>query len=279
MNETTELLTAEERRRARGRAYYWAHRDQICQRQRENYRSIDKAAHAARVRKYRQEHHERNLEIQRAYRANHRERIQELNRLYHERHREEQNASRRKYWQEHREELLKKKRIYNATHKEQRKAYLAAHPEKAEAYRAARREKKQEYYRRNRYKLCKQKLETDCYRSMTDIQQRCPEKVEQYMQRWPFEHFADRRIKGQLRWWNIKPQHRLYDDCYDAGMLAYLYSIHRCALMGYQHVEQYTAKMIKIMVICALHVGRGPGEQCSMENLQISLPEPDGFAL
>ena len=40
-------------------------------------------------------------------------------------------------------------------------------------------------------------------------------------------------------------------DCYDAGMLAYLYSVHRCAYMGYAHIEAYTAKMIRIYLICA----------------------------
>lgn len=42
-----------------------------------------------------------------------------------------------------------------------------------------------------------------------------------------------------------------YADCYDAGMLAYLYSVHRCAYMGYAHIEAYTAKMIRIYLICA----------------------------
>ena len=40
-------------------------------------------------------------------------------------------------------------------------------------------------------------------------------------------------------------------DCYDAGMLAYLYSVHRRAYMGYAHIEAYTAKMIRIYLICA----------------------------
>lgn len=37
-------------------------------------------------------------------------------------------------------------------------------------------------------------------------------------------------------------------------MLAYLYSIHRCAFMSYNHVAAYIKKMIKIYIICALVV-------------------------
>lgn len=49
----------------------------------------------------------------------------------------------------------------------------------------------------------------------------------------------------------IFPAQAHYADCYDAGMLAYLYSVHRCAYMGYAHIEAYTAKMIRIYLICA----------------------------
>ena len=48
----------------------------------------------------------------------------------------------------------------------------------------------------------------------------------------------------------IFPAQAHYADCYDAGMLAYLYSVHRCAYMGYAHIEAYTAKMIRIYLIC-----------------------------
>lgn len=44
------------------------------------------------------------------------------------------------------------------------------------------------------------------------------------------------------------------DDCYEAGMLAYLYSIHRCAAMGCDYTVRYIRKMVRIYMICALVV-------------------------
>lgn len=105
----------------------------------------------------------------------------------------------------------------------------------------------------------------------------CPERIEQYLEQWPFETYADRRIKNQLRWWRIYPQHHLYDDCYDAGMLAYFYSIHRCAMMEYQHVHQYIAKMVRIFVICALNVGREAENLCRENDLRLCHMDHDVF--
>lgn len=246
MEEKTDELTKEERRKARQKAYYQANRDKIRQQQREYYQSIDKAAHAARIRKYRQEHYERNLEVQRAYRKNNRERIHELERRYRERHREQLNAAKRQYWNEHREELIQKKRLYNASHKQEQRAY----------------------YQKNRYRLCQQKLEVYTLNSIRQIGDTCPERVAQYMRNWPFEEIADKFIHRQLSIWGILRHHQLYADCYDAGMIAYLYTVHRCALMGYQHVVPYLIKMIRVLTICALVVGRETENICQVNHFR-----------
>ena len=238
MNKETVALTQLEKRRARRRAYYWAHREEMRRQQKERYQSIDKAVHAARVRKYRQTHREQCLAAQRAYRAKNREHIREMRRRYREENRDKIRAAQREYWYANRERLLEEKRAY---------------------------------YQANRYRICRNKLEHDCFRSMAAVQTQCRERVERYMERWPFEQFADGRIKGQLRRWGIYPQNKLYGDCYDAGMLAYLYSVHRCALMEYLYVEQYIAKMIRILVICALNVGREAEHLCQVNGFRLCL--------
>ena len=35
-------------------------------------------------------------------------------------------------------------------------------------------------------------------------------------------------------------------------MMAYLYSVHRCAYMSYENVEGYIAKMLRIYLLCAI---------------------------
>lgn len=246
MEEKIEGLTKEERRKARQRAYYQANRDKIRQQQREYYRSIDKAKHAARIRKYRQEHYERNLEVQREYRKNNRERIRELDRRYRERHHEQIKEAKRQYWNEHREELIQKKRAYNAAHRKEQRTY----------------------YQKNRYRLCQQKLEVYTVNSIRRIGVDCPDRVAQYMNIWPYEEWVEQLIRRQLSRWGIPKHHHLYADCYDAGMLAYLYTIHRCALMGYRHVVPYLIKMIRVLTICALVVGRETENICQTNYLR-----------
>lgn len=272
MSESTSEQAALERRRAKGRAYYQAHKEEMRRKQREYYRRTDKAKHAARVRKYRQENREHVRKVQREYRAKNREHILEMNRRYRAEHRDEQNAMRRAYWYAHRDELLAKKRLYNAAHRGDKRKSRPLSPEQRARKNAANRA----YYHRHRYELSRRRLEEECYRSMEQIQGICPERVEEYMGRFPFESFSQGRIKNQLRWWHIPPMHRLYDECWDAGMLAYMYSIHRCALMGYEHVEQYIGKMTRILMICAMNISRGPAELLSMEKLQLAASGQEG---
>jgi len=78
------------------------------------------------------------------------------------------------------------------------------------------------------------------------------DRVKEYETRYPFDKYADRYILKQLAIFRVRPSHSHYADCYDAGMMAYMYSIHRCAEMSYTHVEPYIKKLIRIYIICAL---------------------------
>lgn len=234
MRERTELTPAQAKRQARQKAYYQAHRDEIRQQQREYYQSIDKAVHAAKVREYRRKNHDAYLVYRREYRAKNQERFAEYNRRAREKRKEK------------REERRQEERITPVRQKNSKT-----------------------YYERNRYELCRRRIGEECFRAMEKVKRVCPERIERYFEQWPFEAYADRRIKRQLWWWRIYPQHHLYDDCYDAGMLAYLYSIHRCAMMEYQHVEQYIAKMVRIFVICALNAGREAENLCRENDLRL----------
>lgn len=240
MRERTDLTSAQAKRQARQKSYYQAHRDEIRQQQREHYQSIDKAVHAARVREYRRKNHDAYLAYRREYRARNRERFAE----------------------------------YNRRSREKRKAKKA---ESQREWRIAAQKDPRTYYERNRQELCRRRIGEECFRAMEKVKMVCPERIEWYLEQWPFDAYADRRIKSQLWWWHIYPQHHLYDDCYDAGMLAYLYSIHRCAMMEYQHVNQYIAKMVRIFVICALNIGRDAENLCRGNNLRLCHLDHDVF--
>lgn len=286
MREQTELTPAQARRQARQKAYYQAHREEMRQQQREHYRSLDKAVHAARIRAYRQKNHETYLAYRREYRARNRERFAEYGQRDRERNGERRRAERRLYRQEHREEMREKSRAYYQAHREEilarNRAYRAAHREeileKRRAARAAQRAAQQagtapssarSYYERNRYELCRRRIGEECFRALERVRTACPERVEHYLAQWPFDSGTERRIRAQLHLWHIYPQHHLYDDCFDAGMLAYLYTIHRCAMMEYQYVGRYFQKMLRVFIICALNAGREAETLCQANDLRL----------
>ena len=242
MRERKDLSPAQAKRQAQRKAYYQAHRDEIRQQQREYYQSIDKAVHAARVREYRRKNHDACLANQREYRARHKERFAE----------------------------------YDRRARQKRKAQRAENRQKPQIAAMGQKDHRT-YYERNRYELCKRRIGEECFRAIEKVRSLCPERVDWYLEQWPFEAYADKRIKSQLWWWRIYPQHHLYNDCYDAGMLAYLYSIHRCAMMEYQHVNQYIAKMVRIFVICALNAGRETENLCRKNDLRLCHMDHDIF--
>ena len=114
------------------------------------------------------------------------------------------------------------------------------------------REKRRKYYDTNKYRICSNTLNRYCLESMERIQDLCHGEVNRYVLLYPFEECAERSISIELKKRGVFPSQGRYADCYDAGMLAYLYSVHRCAFMQYGHTEAYIRKMIRIYVSCAL---------------------------
>ena len=273
MEEKHMDAARKKRKQAYARAYYQAHREEIRRQQREYYQSQDKAAHAARVRAYREKNREHCREVQREYRRKNQERIQELGRRYRERNAARIRENRRRYEAEHREELREKKRAYVAAHREEIRL-------RNQAYREAHREQRREQYQRNRSEMCRRTLEDYTFRSIQRIQERCPERVAEYLERWPFAEFAERRIYWQIHQMGVRREDQRFDACFDAGMVAYLYSIHRCACMGYEHVYAYIRKMIRILVICALNAYPDAERLCAENQLRLEhLEEWEGVTL
>ena len=106
----------------------------------------------------------------------------------------------------------------------------------------------------NKYRICNSVLNCYCIKSIQKIRDECPGVVGDYINRYPFEKYVERYIKREFFINKIYPAQGRYADCYDAGMFAYLYSIHRCAATRYNHTEPYIKKMIRIYIICAIVV-------------------------
>ena len=130
------------------------------------------------------------------------------------------------------------------------------------------RAKQDKYYEKNRYAICHKKLNRYCFDSMEKIKSLCPDRIDEYTKQYPFEEYADRYIKRTLYLCRIFPNQSRYADCYDAGMVAYLYSIHRCAAMLYTHVAAYIKKMIRIYIICTINIHNDGKNLCEANNFK-----------
>ena len=115
-----------------------------------------------------------------------------------------------------------------------------------------RKEKQRQYYEKNRYRLCYNSLNHYCPKAINKIAGLCPDAVKEYYRRYPFEEYGEPSIKKQLSRNRVFSHQARYDDCFEAGIQAYLYSMHRCAYMGIENVRPYINKMTRIYVICAL---------------------------
>lgn len=92
------------------------------------------------------------------------------------------------------------------------------------------------------------------YRAMEKVRERCEKEVNGLYEKFPYDGFAEKKLHQLLKRKHIYEGQGYYADCVSAGMLAYMYSIHRCADMGYTNVEGYIAKMLRIYIICAIVV-------------------------
>ena len=101
-------------------------------------------------------------------------------------------------------------------------------------------------------RACKKTLNEYLYRSLERDKERNSSRIDDYFTKFPYELYGERAIKKRLGWFGIHKNKAMYDDCFDAGVMAYMYSIHRCGASGYDYFLPYLYKMIRIYILCAL---------------------------
>ena len=73
---------------------------------------------------------------------------------------------------------------------------------------------------------------------------------------YPYERYFFPYFKKLCYKYAIRQCSYLYQECYDAGMLAYMYSICRCSVMkdkgNAEHVKAYIWKLVRIYFIAAI---------------------------
>lgn len=267
-----------ERRRQYDREYYWKNREK---RREQAKLSVDKEKKAAYQKQYRKENRKRLAENRKNYYAANKDRIALQRKTYRQNNEKSMARNReyqRQYWIENRDPLLSRKKAYREENKEviteRRKKYRMENKEtialRQKEYYEKNRERillhKKQYYEINRYMLCNRMLNEYCFRSMERIKQQYPEKVQQNLSQYPFDEYAERRIKKQLREKAIYSSQEIYVDCYDAGMLAYMYCIHRFSVIDCKYANAYMKKVIRIFINCAMVVFKETQNICRANN-------------
>ncbi len=216
-------------------------------------------------------------------------------------HPEKTRAYGRAFYRRNPEKCRASSNLYNQTHREQRRAYDYAYyrrkkaenpnyvkelTDRARARRIAqgwqpkpvskyateeeRKLARQRRYRENRLQICRKTLTEYAYKSMARVQERASGRIQQYLEAYPFETCGHKLILSVLyRHFSVYPGRAEYDDCYEAGMLAYLYSIHRCADLECDYTVPYIRKLVRIYISCALVVYNEAREICTQNNLRM----------
>lgn len=115
---------------------------------------------------------------------------------------------------------------------------------------------------------CYLTLNRDVFTAMARDRTASGSRVDAYLKKYPFEQVAARAIRVKIAGFGISRGKGEYDDCYDAGMLAYLYTMHRCAALNCDYVIPYLLKMIRIYIRCALVIYRDSHNICRVNNLK-----------
>lgn len=191
---------------------------------------------------------------------------------------EKMKAYRRALYIRNQEKRREYSREYNRLHREERNAYNKAYYQRKKAEdpfyikKLNERNKKKVISNEERYarlvNQSKKTLNEYLYNSMKRDKERNEAQIQHYFIQYPFEQFGERAIKQKLKRFGIHKNKAMYDDCYDAGVMAYMYSIHRCGASGYDYFIPYLYKMIRIYILCALIIYNDSYNICRINNMK-----------
>lgn len=133
-------------------------------------------------------------------------------------------------------------------------------------------EKKRNYYELNRFECCKRRLGILLDRSLEKVKSilKCEyeEKISEFKNKYPFELKFYEYAKSILKYYGIKTNFFIYDECISSVYISYNYSIHRVTVNNCQHIENYIKRMIKVFIICTLNTYDTKRQICLYHNLK-----------
>ena len=108
-----------------------------------------------------------------------------------------------------------------------------------------------EYYKKNRVKICKKQIDVYMPNTIKKIGELVSDEILVLYDQYPFEMY-ETYLRAKLKACGLRQNNLAFDECYEAAMVGYMYSIHRCAYMHYSHVEYYIKFMIQQCITIGL---------------------------
>ena len=133
------------------------------------------------------------------------------------------------------------------------------------------------YYEKNRYEICKRKMEIYIPQSIDKVKRIMPKTVLEYQAQYIYDERLESYTKYILKRMGVSASRDYYDDCISNSFLGYLYSICMCAMYGYTgtHVRNYIKKMIRVTIICGINTSDEVHQICKENHLSVKYLDDD----
>ena len=114
--------------------------------------------------------------------------------------------------------------------------------------------------------IYKKLLSVYSYNGIDRIKKQSGNTVDEMFKKYSYKEYFQPYFKHLCYKYNVRRNAYLYQECFDAGMLAYMYSIYRCSIMkdrdNSQHIKAYIWKIVKIYFIAAMVISNDSGNLC-----------------
>lgn len=115
-------------------------------------------------------------------------------------------------------------------------------------------------------RIYKKLLSDYSYNAIDRMKNRYSDAIDEMYKQYSYNEYLQPYFKHLCYIYRIRENAYLYQECLDAAMLAYMYSICRCSILkdrdNSEHVKAYIWKMVKIYFVAAIVISNDSGILC-----------------
>ena len=128
------------------------------------------------------------------------------------------------------------------------------------------RERGKAYFQKNKVHIYKKLLNVYSWNAIKRIKNQSSHMVDEMYMRYPYDKYCSPYFNYLCLKYGVRQNAYLYQECFDAGMLAYMYSICRCSIMkdrdDSEHIKAYIWKITKIYFKAAMEISNDSKNLC-----------------